>query len=71
MEESGVKSYTLRRSKETKEFIEEMNEVFENAKNNAPSVILLDDMDKYAPEEKNSEEFAVLQALIDSVKKKS
>ena len=67
MEECGVKSYTLRRSKETKEFIEEMNEVFENAKNNAPSVILLDDMDKYAPEEKNSEEFAVLQALIDSV----
>lgn len=71
MEECGVKSYTLRRSKETKEFIEEMNEVFENAKNNAPSVILLDDMDKYAPEEKNSEEFAILQALIDSVKKKN
>ncbi len=70
MEDCGVKSYTLRRNKETKEFIEEMNEVFDEARNNAPSVILLDDMDKYAPDEKNSEEFAVLQALIDSVKDK-
>lgn len=70
MEECGVKSYTLRRNKETKEFIEEMNSVFADAEKNAPSVILLDDMDKFAPEKNNSEEFAVLQALIDSVKNK-
>lgn len=68
IEECGVKSYVLRRNKETKEFIEEMSKVFEDAKKNAPSIILLDDMDKFAPEEKNAEEFSVLQALIDSVK---
>ncbi len=68
MEECGVKSYILRRSKETREFISEMNKVFADAKNNTPSIILLDDMDKFAPEEKNAEEFSVLQALIDSIK---
>ena len=68
IEESGIKSYILRRSKETKDFIEEMNRVFEDAKRNAPAIILLDDMDKFATAEKNAEEFSVLQANIDSVK---
>ena len=71
MEESGVPGYILRRNKETKEFIAEMNRVFAEAENNAPSIILLDDMDKFAPEKHSSEEFAVLQSLIDTVKGKN
>ncbi len=71
MEECGVPSYTVRRSKETKEFIDDMTRAFEQAAETAPSIILLDDMDKFAPSDNSQEEFVVLQSLIDSVKGKS
>ena len=67
LEECGLPSFTVRRNTSTEQFIEELNATFKAASEQAPSVILLDDIDKMAPEEKNSEEYSVLQALIDSV----
>ena len=67
IEECGIPSFVIRRSKSSDDFIEEMNNVFEEASRHGRAVILLDDIDKMAPEEKNSQEYSVLQALIDSV----
>lgn len=68
IEECGIPSYVIRRDKQGGEFIPGMTATFESAKENAPSVILLDDMDRFAAEEKRREEFTVLQSLIDSIK---
>ncbi len=70
IEECGISSYIIRRDKQAGEFISEMTKTFDTAIENAPSVILLDDMDKFAAEEKRNEEFTVLQSLIDSIKGK-
>jgi len=70
IEESGLKAYTVRRKKGGDEFIDELTEAFENAKANAPAVVLLDDMDKFANEDENHnnpEEYVAVQACIDSV----
>ncbi len=69
--ECGRKSYIIRRNKPNGDFINEMREIFETAAQNAPSVILLDDMDKFAAEERNDEEYIAVQACIDEVKEKS
>ncbi len=66
--ECDIASYIVRRESGSAKFLEDMRATFEEAKRNAPAVILLDDMDKFATEEKNVEEFAVLQALIDGVR---
>ncbi|MDE6301968.1 MAG: AAA family ATPase [Clostridia bacterium] len=71
IEESGRKTYTLRKTKTSKDFLEEITQVFGEAKANAPSIVFLDDMDKFANEDsrhKNAEEFVTLQACIDDVK---
>ena len=67
IDECGIPSFVIRRSKSSDDFIAEMNNVFEEASRHGRAVILLDDIDKMAPEEKNSQEYSVLQALIDSV----
>ena len=65
--ECGLPSYKLHRSKSTKDFLDEMNDVFKRARVSGPSVILLDDVDKFAVEDRNSTEFSALQSLIDSL----
>jgi cell division protease FtsH len=67
LEECEIPSFVIRRSKSSDDFIAEMNSVFEEASRHGRAVILLDDIDKMAPEEKNSQEYSILQALIDSV----
>lgn len=67
MEASGVNTYVIRRSKDTAAFLEEINSVFEEAKQNAPSIVLLDDMDKFVKDKEGFEEFTAVQACIDSV----
>ena len=64
------KSYIIRKTKSDGDFIEYMNKVFDDAKNNQPSIILLDDIDKFAEDNKsdNNEEFVAVQALIDDIK---
>ena len=71
MKECGRNSYIIRRNKPNGDFVDELREVFATAAENAPSVILLDDMDKFAAEERNAEEYIAVQACIDEVKEKS
>lgn len=70
MKECGRNSYIIRRNRPNSDFINELREVFATAAENAPSVILLDDMDKFAAEENNDEEYIAVQACIDEVKEK-
>jgi len=62
----------LRKTKTNGEFIKELNRVFEEADKNAPSVILLDDIDKYANNDIDhidAEEYVTIQSLIDQYRK--
>ena len=71
IEESGRKSFVLRKDQSDGEFIKTIKEIFDKAKAEAPSVILFDDMDKYANEDyqhKDAEEYVAIQSGIDSVK---
>lgn len=64
------KKYTIRKMKSDGDFIEYINEIFMQARDNQPSIILLDDLDKFAEHEekmKNDEEFVAVQTLIDDV----
>lgn len=65
--ECGIKAYVLRRRRPCDDFVNEIREIFDEAKRNAPSIILLDDMDKFVVEEKNNEEYVVLQSCIDEI----
>lgn len=67
VEASGRKSYVLRRNKPDGDFIQEIYKVFREAADNAPAILLLDDMDKFVVEEKSKEEYVVLQSMIDEV----
>lgn len=64
------KSYLIRKTKSNGSFIDSMNDIFNEAKKNAPSIILLDDLDKFSDTEQNNvnaEEYIAIQSLIDSV----
>ena len=68
---SGRKSYTCRKDKPNGDFVNELKRVYEEAKNNAPSIVFLDDMDKFANEDekhKNAQEFITVQSCIDDMK---
>lgn len=69
--ESGLPAYIVRRDKGSDDFIDKITETFERAKNNAPAIVLLDDMDKFANEDDrhtDAEEYVAVQAGIDEVK---
>ena len=71
IDESGLKSYIVRKDKPDGEFITHIQEVFKQAKETAPSIIMLDDMDKFANEDdqhKDAEEYVAVQACIDECK---
>lgn len=66
------KSYLIRKTKSNGSFIDSINDIFNEAKQNVPSIIFLDDLDKFSDTDKidtNAEEYIVLQSLIDSVAK--
>ena len=70
IEECGIKSYTVRKTKRD-DFVEHITKTFEEAKNNSPSIIFLDDMDKFANEDdmhRDTDEYVAIQAGIDDVK---
>lgn len=74
IEESGLQAYTIRRTKGGADFVESITDTFARAKENAPSIIFLDDMDKFANEDANhrdAEEYVAVQAGIDDVKNSS
>ena len=65
------KAYIIRKIKSDGEFINYMSDIFALAKKNQPSIILLDDLDKFAElsEDKgNNEEFVAVQSFIDDIK---
>lgn len=61
------KTYVIRKKGSDGEFIETIIKVFEEAKQNAPSIVLLDDFDKFSDQEEicDAEEFVTVQACID------
>lgn len=73
IKESGRKAFVCRKNKPDGEFVNEIKNVFTEAAGNAPSIILLDDMDKFANEDdyhRNAEEYVTVQSCIDEIKRK-
>lgn len=70
VEEMGRKSYICRKDQANAEFVQSIQKVFKEAKANAPSVIFLDDLDKFASnsDSRNPEELIAVQSGIDEVK---
>ncbi len=71
IDECGITSYTIRKELSDGEFIKQITDTFNKAKENAPAIVFLDDMDKFSNEDenhKNSEEFVVIQSCIDDCK---
>ena len=62
--ECGLETFTIRKNK-SENFIEFITETFKMAKEKAPSIIFLDDMDKFANEDnehKDADEYVAIQA---------
>lgn len=73
IKESGRKAFVCRKDKPDGEFVNYIKETFDKACENAPSIVFLDDMDKFANEDesrRNAEEYVTVQSCIDSVKGK-
>ncbi len=71
IKESGLSSYTIRRNQSSDEFVNRITETFREAKAHAPSIVFLDDMDKFANEDerhRDAEAYVAVQAGIDDVK---
>ena len=69
----GRNVYICRKDKPNGDFVKEITRIFGEAAANTPSVILLDDVDKFSNEDENhrdAEEFVTVQACIDQVKDK-
>ena len=73
IEASGLPAYTIRKDKANGEFVDFVKQTFEKAAASAPSIVYLDDMDKFAnadEQHRNAEEYVTVQSCIDSVKGK-
>jgi cell division protease FtsH len=68
MEACGASSFTLRRSSPDGDFLHEIRHCFERAAACGFATVLLDDIDKFAADADSEQEFAAVQAAIDSVK---
>lgn len=70
IEEMGRVCYTCRKDKANDAFVDTIRSVFAEAKAHAPSVIFLDDLDKFASDSdpRNPEELIAVQSGIDEVK---
>jgi len=63
--------FTVRKDLPDGDFVKFIKETFEKAKKSAPSIVFLDDMDKFANEDsyhKNADEFVTVQSCIDDCK---
>ena len=68
---SGRKSYIIRKDKSNGDFVNYIKSTFEEAKKNEPTIILLDDLDKFAngdSQHQNCEEYITVQSCIDDAK---
>ena len=74
IEACGRKTFTCRKLKPNGDFVNEISHIFEQAIEAAPSIVLLDDFDKYANDDdmhRNSEEYVAVQSCIDDAKGKN
>ncbi len=68
IKESGLPSYTVRRKDASPDFTKEIVAAFAQARENAPAIVFLDDMDKFSNEDerhRDAEEYVAVQACID------
>ena len=74
IEESGRPSFACRKTRADGEFVDILKKNFEDAIANAPSIVFLDDMDKFAEDNlesnSNKEEFVVIQSCLEDIKDK-
>lgn len=73
IEATGLKSFVCRKNKPNGAFVDEIKRIFDEAEKSAPSIVFLDDMDKFANEDekhKDAEEYVTIQSCIDYVKGK-
>ena len=70
MAESGLPGYLVRRDKTQDDFVKFLETTFDTAAKNAPSMLLLDDMDRYAESDWDHSEYTAVQACIDKVQNK-
>lgn len=73
IEAAGLKTFVCRKNKPDGEFVDEIKRIFDEAVRETPSIVFLDDMDKFANEDKyhvDAEEYVTVQSCIDEVKGK-
>lgn len=73
MEASGRPAFICRKDQPNGDFVKHIKETFAQAIENAPSIILLDDMDKFANGDErhpDAEEYVTVQSCIDNAKGK-
>ena len=71
IEESGRKTFIIRKEKPDGEMVNAIRDVFNKAKAEGRTIVFLDDLDKYANEDNqhpDAEEYVAVQACIDSCK---
>ena len=74
IEDSGRNVFVCRKNKPNGEFINEIKKTFDMAVENAPSIVFLDDMDKFTNGDmrhRDAEEYVTIQSCIDEIKGKS
>ncbi len=70
---TGRKAFICRKDKTNGDFVEEIVRIFDEAAEAAPSVILLDDLDKFANGDRrrrDTDEFVTVQTCVDRVRDK-
>ena len=68
LEESGRNVFVLRKDKPNGDFVKAIQETFREAKEHQPSIVLLDDLDKYSNESRprsDAEEYVLVQTCMD------
>ncbi len=71
IEESGCKTFIIRKEKPDGEMVNAIRDVFNKAKAEGRTIVFLDDLDKFANEDNqhpDAEEYVAVQACIDSCK---
>lgn len=74
IEESGRQAFVCRKDQPNGDFVKEIKATFDKAIANAPSIVFLDDMDKFANGDEShpdAEEYVTVQSCIDEAKGKA
>ena len=73
IEASGRSSFTLRKRYNSADFTIDIRSIFDKAIKNEPSIVFLDDIDKFSSVDKyrkNEEEYVIVQSCIEEIKEK-